>query len=178
LETIVSKVSAARAVAKVPAKKRGKVLKKLLGEGKPVTAKNIEAAAAPPKKIKQLDSTGYPIPKSCMGVWDRSQEIQDLLTAVSELKAEVEKHKKDLDPLFAPVSNAVSAHFDQAHYCLSKAKPYAVCPSCEGHPETQADGCRRCMNTGMVCKADYEQLTPQETIKIRARKSEMEAARV
>ena len=71
----------AREIKKVPPKKRGKLLEKLMGEGKPVTAKNIAEACThsvgTSKPPKPLDSTGYPIPKNCWPIWERAHEIQE-----------------------------------------------------------------------------------------------------
>jgi len=121
-----------------------------------------------PTKIIELDASGYPIPEEALEFWHRSQDVQDLMTAVSKAKTAIENAKKADDPLFRCVSPAAIDHLSRAYQYLTDAKPYAVCLYCQGHYRMNK-GCLNCKGVGLVSKFSYEKNAPEELRIIRER---------
>lgn len=114
----------------------------------------------PDAKEKQLnkppevrDETGYPIPAKLHEFWNRRQEMQKLMTAVSQIKVVIEKARAEDDVFFRPVNQAAIDQLERTYSFLSDAKPYAVCLNCQGHAN---DACRACKGTGLISKFGYE----------------------
>jgi hypothetical protein len=122
--------------------------------------KNPEKVTAPMKPI-ELDFLGYPIPEEALIFWHRSQEIQDLLTEVSKVKAVIQKAQSADDPLFRCISQGAVDHLSRAYQFITEAKPYAVCLYCQGHHRLNG-GCRNCLGVGVVSKFSYERKSPEE----------------
>jgi hypothetical protein len=90
-------------------------------------------------------------------LWDRRQEVQDMLTALSRVRVALGKAQDNRDPLFSevPFSSAL-AHLDQAYDAVQVAKPYAVCAFCQGH------GCKACGQRGLLGKFRWDTAVPKE----------------
>lgn len=125
----------------------------------PVAAK----APEPPR-----DAIGFPIPKDLLKIWDRRQEVQDLMTLVSKARSAVQgfctgkDHKAD--PLYShkmawqhPLENLNAIYFN-----LAECKPDVVCPICSGtlvdnRLKNKAD-CEECRRIGFVSEHKWTAL--------------------
>lgn len=118
-------------------------------EGSSNAGKNSPKAAA----IK-ADDTGYPLTEKCLKIWDRRDEVQELLTGLVRIKSVIEKAFKEKDPLFcAEVNNSVIADLERAYGGIKVALPYAVCPKCNGR---NIEECTVCRGRGVVSKYFYD----------------------
>lgn len=123
---------------------------------KPVTIeRNVTTTVVKGKKTEKqiLDDTGYPIPAKLHEFWNRRDEIQTLMTAVSRVKSTIHNARSEDDPLFLQVNQASIDQLERTYSFLSDAKPYAVCLTCQGRA---CDACRVCKGTGLVSKFGYE----------------------
>ena len=74
----------------------------------------------------------------------------------------------DPDILFAEVDFTDDlAHLNQLYLDLQRAKPYAVCPSCDG---IKPDGCLTCKGRGWLSEFYWTHNIPQETKDLTGRK--------
>lgn len=167
---LFSSEGAARELAKVPEEKRAKVVEVVTTSGAPVTAKTIKAAAQSIKTkepIKVLDQTGYPIPEDLLEIWDRSSEVQHILTSLSKLKGDLEQAQKSEDPLWIGiVFSAVLADLSKVWTGIAEAKPYCVCTQCQGRfPEK----CVFCKGKGLISKFKFQTQTPEEMRELRTK---------
>jgi len=128
-------------------------------------APDVAAEAEPnaPKKVfKQTGTTegdviGRGIPERCLDIWARRHEPQELLSAISRVRAIVREAQEQEDQLYGEVNfSFVLSHLDQAYTGLTVARPYAVCPYCHG------DGCKVCCNRGMVSKYRWDKACAEE----------------
>jgi len=104
-------------------------------------------------------------------LWERRQEVQDMLTALSRVRVTLREAQDSRDPLFSeiPFSSAL-AHLDQAYDAVQVAKPYAVCALCQGH------GCKACGQRGLLGKFRWDTAVPKEHKEAVARLIEKEGA--
>ncbi len=167
----IPSVSAAKELSKVPEEKRVEVVQEAKKAG-PVTAPAIKAAAAkvvPPeaaaiaaaakpaleKILAPKDETGHEIPNECRPAWDRRQEVQDMMTAISRIKCQIEKARESDDPLYRRLGPSTLSELAMAHEAISQIKPYAVCTKCQGHPSATS-GCSLCYGNGVISKRIYD----------------------
>jgi hypothetical protein len=122
-----------------------------------------------PKEPIELDETGYPIPKESVKFWNRREEVQELMTAVTRIKGAINKALSANDPMFGRVSNTVIADLTNAYTHLADAKPYAVCTECAGRPSIQPKGCGFCGNSGLISKYRWDTCSRKEIKAIRAK---------
>jgi hypothetical protein len=103
------------------------------------------------------DDLGRRIPDHLNELWNRRQEVQNMLTSLSRVRVTLEKAQEANDPLFSeiPYSTAL-VHLDQAYNAVQVAKPYAVCAYCQGH------GCKACDQRGLLGKFRWDVTVPQE----------------
>jgi hypothetical protein len=112
----------------------------------------IVSRQPPPPRPQVLDETGREVPAEALPVWNRRQEIQDLLTALSRVRGAVRRYQ-DTEDVIGKETNFSSAmaHLDQAFADVETLKPYAVCPSCHG-----LIGCRLCGGRGVLSKFRWD----------------------
>lgn len=104
------------------------------------------------------DEVGQEVPAEAMGVWNRRQEVQDLLTALSRVRSAVRRCQDSEDVLGKETNySSLMAHLNQAYADLETMKPYAVCPSCHG-----LIGCRLCSGRGLVSKFRWDTCVTRE----------------
>lgn len=102
------------------------------------------------------DKTGLPIPAKRLELWNRRQEVQDMLTALSRIKCTIENAHEQKDVLFAEVNRSgVRADLVNAYNQVELALPYAVCPSCQGH--VAGGTCRLCDSRGLISEFRWKQ---------------------
>lgn len=114
----------------------------------------------PPPPSKILDETGWPIPTQLIPLFRRSQEVQDILTDLSAIKGKLRKAQESKDTLFAEVNfSSALSQLDQAWTDIKTAKPYAVCPTCQGQ---LPDHCALCKGRGMISEHRWNTCVTRE----------------
>lgn len=155
-----------REIAKVAPERQKETFKKAveIGNGHPTTASVKQAVSEAIKKAKPVkevfrDETGYAIPDTALPLWNRRQEVKDVLKAISTaraaLKAVMAKRKEgEEDMLFAAANiNGAAGRLDDAWTTVSMALPYAVCPTCQGRAP---DECLLCKGRAFISKHVYD----------------------
>jgi len=121
---------------------------------------SAEMPSTPPVQRKPdypQDDLGRRIPDHLIELWNRRQEVQNMLTALSRVRVSLEKAQEANDPLFSEVAYSTAlVHLDQAYNTVQVAKPYAVCAFCQGH------GCKACVQRGLLGKFRWDVTVPQE----------------
>ena len=175
----VTSLNQARELAKVEPSQRAGVVQAIVDEGKPVTAATIKGqlpppptqrtpkSVPPPPSSQILDATGWPIPTQLIPLWQRTDEVQEMLTTLSRVKGALRTAQETKDPLFSEVlfSSALS-QLDQAWTDIKTAKPFAVCPTCQGQIPEQ---CRMCHGRGLISEFRWNTCVTREDKEFRAR---------
>jgi hypothetical protein len=175
--TIVATESQARALGRIPAEHRAEVIEGIIAEGRPVTAAQIKrhfppvpmqpkkSTPAPPDKV--LDGTGWPMPTQLIPLWKRSNEVQEMLTALSRVKGALRSAQENNDKLFAEVNfSSALSQLDQAWTDIKTAKPFAVCPTCQGQ---LPDKCTLCRGRGLISEHRWNTCVTREDKEFRIR---------
>jgi hypothetical protein len=151
--------AAARELNKAEPVDRAGVVQAIVSEGKPVTAKEIKRHLPPPPG-QVLDATGWPIPTQLIPLWQRAAEVQELLTILSRVKGALRSAQENRDMLFAEVNfSSALSQLDQAWTDVKTAKPFAVCPSCQGQvPEN----CTLCRGRGLISEYRWDTCVTRE----------------
>ena len=187
VSTLVDTETAARELGKAPPEQRAGIIEAVVAEGTPVTAAAIKrhlpppmvrsepkgSGAAtkppppPPPPSQVLDGTGWPIPTQLIPLWQRSSEVQEMLTSISRVKGALRTAQETKDKLFAEVlfSSALS-QLDQAWADIKTAKPFAVCPTCQGQLPEQ---CTLCKGRGLISEHRWNACVTREDKEFRAR---------
>ena len=121
----------------------------------------------PPPPSQVLDATGWPVPTQLIPLWNRGGEVQELLTILSRVKGALRTAQDNKDLLFAEVhfSSALS-QLDQARYDVKSAKPFAVCPTCQGQVP---DKCTLCRGRGLISEFRWNTCVTREDKEFRVR---------
>jgi hypothetical protein len=124
-------------------------------------------APHPPPPSQVLDGTGWPIPTQLIPLWQRSSEVQEMLTSISRVKGALRSAQENKDRLFAEVlfSSALS-QLDQAWADIKTAKPFAVCPTCQGQVPDQ---CRLCHGRGLISEHRWNTCVTREDKEFRGK---------
>lgn len=122
-------------------------------------------------KVKPLvikDSVGYEIPEGALQYWNNSGEVYEMIGTLKSLRRELTRIEKEEDITYCEVNmSALIADLERAESSLNMAVPYAVCTTCQGHPETQPKNqCRMCGGRGVISKFRWG-LVPEEIRKMR-----------
>ncbi len=100
------------------------------------------------------------VPKECLTLWERAGDAQALLTYLSAIKGALAKAQDEKDELFVEVDfNASLANVKQLYADLERAKPYAVCPTCQGK---LFKTCLSCKGRGFVSQFYWSNIVSQE----------------
>ena len=181
LGTTVPNEGTAREIARLPESGRAGVVESIVASGKRVTSAEVKkhlpppparqvadraevstppAAPLPPPPSQVLDGTNWPIPTQLIPLWQRADEVQELLTILSRVKGVLRSAQDKGDMLFAEVcfSSALS-QLDQAWTDIKTAKPFAVCPACQGQVP---DRCTLCKGRGMLSEHRWNTCVPRE----------------
>lgn len=112
----------------------------------------------PPEPPK--DEMGFPLPKASIPFWGRRQEIQELMTKVSQVRSSLKQYQDGEDVWLRDLYNALAQDLDSIYLTISDRKPFAVCPYCEGSltykNEYGKRDCKACNHIGLVSKAIYD----------------------
>lgn len=157
--------SQARAIAKVPKKDRKKVLKEAAKDGDLTAAKITEAASEilddPKKKVIVRDKNDNPIPEDLIPLWNRGQEVQDMLLTLAKMRTHLLKAQEEDDLLYRAINySATITHIENSRISLKLARPHAVCWTCQGRNPKKCAGV--CKGTGLVSKFAWDNLCPKE----------------
>jgi hypothetical protein len=184
--------SSARALSQVPPILRVAVVNAATSNGaKPATAKAIKAATPVPLKLKAKstpppakkskpviapkiesikDETGTSIPSALLHLWERRDEVKELLMYIRSVKSVLTSRKKSEDAMYKAVDyNNAFAALSQADASISLALPYAVCPTCLGKVK---EGCGRCNQTGFISQFAWDNTVDEDSKKMRAKLAE------
>jgi uncharacterized ParB-like nuclease family protein len=126
----------------------------------PVRPSAPPAAPEKPRKpvpVLQKDERGKAVPPALAETWNRRQEVQDLATALSAVRSAIRKAQEEKDPLFGEMNfSSALSHLDMAYKEIAAAKPWCVCPSCQGI------GCRMCKGLGLMSQYRFDSVVPGE----------------
>ena len=144
-----------------PLTQKARTMVHLSGEGTDGTERppgKMPAATPPPSQV--VDATGWPIPTQLIPLWNRSGEVQEMLTVLSRVKGALRSAQENRDLLFAEVcfSSALS-QLDQAWTDIKTARPFAVCPTCQGQ---LPDKCTLCRGRGLISEHRWNMCVPRE----------------
>jgi len=114
----------------------------------------------PPPPGRVVDGTGWPVPTQLIPLWQRAPEVQELLTILSRVKGALRAAQEKRDVLFAEVmfSSALS-QLDQAWTDIKTARPFAVCPTCQGQVPEQ---CTLCRGRGIISEHRWNTCVTRE----------------
>ncbi len=114
----------------------------------------IPAIEEPPTAQLNLptkDEAGHSLPARLIPVFARRPDITRLMDRISAIKGEVSLFIDGGNELFAGfIAAAFDADMMRAYHRLSNARPYSVCPYCNG------DGCQPCLTRGWIGKLTYD----------------------
>ena len=121
----------------------------------------------PPPPSKILDGTGWPVPTQLIPLWQRADEVQELLTILSRVKGALRAAQDGRDKLFGEVNfSSALSQLDQAWTDIKSAKPFAVCPSCQGQ---LPDNCTLCRGRGLISEYRWNTCVTSEDKEFRAK---------
>jgi len=131
------------------------------------TAGKMPAATLPPPPSRVLDATGWPIPTQLIPLWQRAAEVQEMLTILSRVKGALRAAQENRDKLFAEVNfSSALSQLDQAWTDVKTAKPFAVCPNCQGQ---LPDQCTLCRGRGLISEHRWNTCVTREDKEFRVR---------
>ena len=121
----------------------------------------------PPPPSQVLDGTGWPIPTQLIPLWQRADEVQEMLTTLSRVKGALRSAQENKDKLFAEVNfSSALSQLDQAWTDIKTAKPFAVCPTCQGQ---LPDQCTLCKGRGFISEHRWNTCVTREDKEFRVR---------
>ena len=181
----ISSERAARELGKAEPEQRAGIVQAIVDEGKPVTAAEIRRhlppppmqpssaqgtarpTLPPPPPSQVLDGTGWPIPTHLIPLWQRAGEVQEWLTVLSRVKGALRSAQDKRDPLYGEVNySSALSHLDQARADVKTAKPFAVCPTCQGQIP---DKCTLCCGRGLISEHRWNTCVTREDKEFRVR---------
>jgi len=125
------------------------------------------SAKPPPPPSQVVDGTGWPIPTQLIPLWQRAPEVQELLTILSRVKGTLRNAQENRDRLFAEVNfSSALSQLDQAWTDVKTAKPFAVCPTCQGQVPDQ---CTLCRGRGLISEYRWNTCVTREDKEFRFR---------
>jgi uncharacterized ParB-like nuclease family protein len=132
-----------------------------------VPSVKMPAATLPPPPSQILDATGWPIPTQLIPLWQRANEVQEMLTVLSRVKGALRTAQENNDKLFAEVNySSALSQLDQAWTDIKTAKPFAVCPTCQGQ---LPDKCTLCKGRGLISEHRWNTCVTREDKEFRAK---------
>jgi len=117
-----------------------------------------------------MDSTGLPVPPEIQPLWKSFQEIEPMLNSISQIRSMLKKAKEESDLLFTEMdlTNDQSI-LNQLYTDFKRAKPYAVCPSCQGISVALTKSCLTCKGRGFVSQFYWDNCITEEIRNFRAK---------
>ncbi len=116
--------------------------------------------ALPPPPAQVVDGTGWAIPTQLIPLWQRADEVQEMLTTLSRVKGALRTAQDTQDKLFTEVNfSSALSQLDQAWTDIKTAKPFAVCPTCQGQ---LPDHCTLCRGRGFISEHRWNTCVTRE----------------
>ena len=170
--TRVTSIRASHELSKVEPDQREAVVQAIVDDGQPVTGAEIKRVSAgrattlpPPAAV--VDATEWPVPTHLIPLWRRSNEVQEMLTELSRVKGALRTAQENKDKLFTEVNfSSALSHLDQAWNDVKTAKPFAVCPACQGQ---LPDQCTLCRGRGLISEHRWKACVTREDKEFRLR---------
>jgi len=181
---LVTNESVARELARVEPTRRAGVVQAIVAEGQPVTAEAIRRhlppppmqpsgapgtapPTLPPPPSQVLDATGWPVPTQLIPLWKRGDEVRKVLTNLSRLKGLVRSVEEKRDMLYAEMHfSSALAQLEQLWADFKTAKPFAVCPTCQGQVPDQ---CTLCRGRGLISEFRWNTCVTREDKEFRTK---------
>jgi hypothetical protein len=117
-------------------------------------------APAPPPPSEVLDATGWPVPTQLIPLWQRAGEVQEWLSTLSRLKGVLRSAQANQDMLFAEMHfSSALGQVEQLWTDMKTARPFAVCPTCQGQVP---DNCTLCRGRGLISEFRWNTCVPRE----------------
>jgi hypothetical protein len=133
------------------------------------TVKSVIAAARAITSgpAKQLDQEGNIIPEHALKFWNRKQEVQDVLTAISRIRSDLKKKIEARDTMWCKqgTDQRLYAELSSVYTTVQNFLPYAVCVVCQGHVANKS--CESFHVTGLVSESHYKNFSDKRAIEIR-----------
>ncbi len=127
----------------------------------------VVASPLPPPPAAVVDATGWPIPTQLIPLWQRTDEVQEMLTTLSRVKGALRAAQENKDKLFTEVNFSLAlSQLDQAWTAVKTAKPFAVCPTCQGQ---LPDQCTLCRGRGLISEYRWNACVTREDKEFRAK---------
>jgi len=122
--------------------------------------RDIRPTFPPPPPSQILDVTGWPIPTQLIPLWQRADEVQEMLTTLSRVRGALRTAQENKDKLFAEVNfSSALSQLDQAWTDIKTGKPFAVCPTCQGQ---LPDQCTLCRGRGFISEHRWNTCVTRE----------------
>jgi len=123
--------------------------------------------AVPPPPGQVVDATGWPVPTQLIPLWQRGNEVQEVLTTLSRLKGLVRSVEEKRDMLYAEMHfSSALAQLEQLWADFKTAKPFAVCPTCQGQVPDQ---CTLCRGRGLISEFRWNTCVTREDKEFRTK---------
>lgn len=120
-------------------------------EGEVRSRDEVPETVDPPAET--YDQTGIIVPEDCLVLWNRRNEIKEMMAEISDIKSRIKNGKDSGDPLFFEIGNELFADLSVCREGISYALPHVVCPTCNGHLKEK---CQLCHGRGVISKHLYE----------------------
>jgi hypothetical protein len=143
-----------------------------VSESQRVTHEKSKTPIFKKDKVVVFDNVGTPVPEDALPYWNRRQEVQDVLTQISRMRAMIKSARDSEDCLWAKHGQDGYEYLSRAYSYLSDALPHAVCLQCQGSYTLQPDGCSVCGNTGFISEYRFDHYLPKEMPEIRLKSNE------
>ena len=113
-----------------------------------------------------VDGIGRVIPPHLHALWNRRQELLDMMHAIGKMRGALQRASEEKDPLFAEVHCLiVVGDLKMVYGKLSVCVPFAVCSNCHGLKGVM-EGCRFCGGHGLISEYRWKSLVPENTRKL------------
>jgi hypothetical protein len=137
------------------------------------SATQLRGNTTPPENNTNLsngvveDANGCQIPAHALQYWKEKQDVQDMLTAISEVRSHIRKKVEAGDKLWIDKSatQRLQVDLDSVYTIIKNFMPYAVCTVCQGHVANGS--CDSCHGTGLVSEFHYKHFSDKRSIAIR-----------
>jgi uncharacterized ParB-like nuclease family protein len=109
----------------------------------------------PPAAAAVIDKIGRIIPDELVPMWERREELLDMIRQLAAIRRTIEDAVKTKDPLYADIGSlqGLMDYLTNARSRLKTAVPYTVCPTCQGKLK---ESCLYCCGTGFIGRFKWQ----------------------
>jgi hypothetical protein len=154
---------------KAPAKKpASKPAKRGSATPPPVPPPLPPPSNSKPKPRFKCDGTDLKIPENILALWESAYgKAQPIINLISGARTAIRDAQEKKDLVFREVNfSSALAALDQAYADAKTAKPYAVCPTCQGELPEQ---CTACKGRGFVSEFYWNNCASKDQKEMRAK---------